>query len=180
MNDHEQQLRERREALVQAVNRHDAQAVIAFIHPSFVAKTKWGFTAGYKQMVPVLEQLFAPGSDYKETVEIETIEVSDDSATVVTRRGEQMERGAVQNKPRVKRPLIFLAGLFSLMAILQINDVGRGREGAVGTLVMYAVASVACLCWEFHMRRSVGRVRRYQETWRIVDGRWMVVEEREL
>ena len=76
----QQQLRQRREALAQAVNSHDLEAVLAFIHPSLVGKTKGSSSVGYQEMVPVLEQLFAPGVDYQETVEIEEIEEIGDSA----------------------------------------------------------------------------------------------------
>ncbi len=180
MNNHEQQLRERREALVQAVNRHDAQAVIAFIHPSFVAKTKWGFSVGYKDVARLMEQLFAPGSEYRETVEIETIEVSGDNAKIVTRRGEQMERGAVQNKPRAKRPTFFLAILFGGMAILSTPNVAAGKKGAVGAMVAWAMACVLCICWENYMRGAVHRTKRYRELWRLSEGRWLMMNEQEL
>jgi WD40 repeat protein len=111
----QQELRQRREALAQAVNSHDLEAVLSFIHPTFVGKTKGVSTiAGYQEVVRMLEQLLAPGTDYQETVAIEDIEVSGDSARLVVRR------------------------------------VARGR--------------------------SCSEESRTQETWRLIDGRWLLVE----
>ena len=113
----QQQLRQRREALAQAVNSHDKEAVLSFIHPTFVGKTKRGFSlAGYKTVVRMAEQLCAPGSDYQETVAIEDIEMSGDSARLLVRR--------------------------------------VARAG------------------------SCSQEDRVQETWRLIDGRWLLVEER--
>jgi hypothetical protein len=176
----QQELRQRREALAHAVNRHDLQGVLACIHPSFACKTKWCFSVGYKDVAQAMEQLCAPGNDYKETVEIETIEVTGDSATVVTRRVEQMERGALQNRPRATRPFVFLAILFAGLTILSIRSVVLGRDQAVVSLVATVVASLGCVCWEFYQRRAVNRALRYRETWRRSEGRWLMVEEQEL
>jgi len=113
----QQQLRQRREALAQAVNSHDKEAVLSFIHPSVVGKAKRGFTlAGYRTVVQMAEQLCAPGSDYQETVAIEDIDVSGDSARLLVRR--------------------------------------VARKG------------------------SCSQEDRVQETWRLIDGRWLMVEER--
>ncbi len=176
----EQDLRARREALAQAVNRHDLPGVHDCIHPSFTCKTALGFSVGYKEVATAMEQLCAPGNNYQETVEIETIEVSGDSAKIVTRRGEQMERGAAQNKPRAMRPLLFLGIFFGGMAILSIPNVVRGKNQAVATLIAWVVASVVCLCWEYYLRRSVHRTKRYRELWRMMDGRWMIMNEQEI
>ena len=114
----QEEVRQRREALVQAVNSHDRETVLSFIHPSFVGKTKGGWRiAGYQRVVRMLEQLCAPGSDYQETVEIEEIEVSGDSARLAVRL---VARGA-----------------------------SRSQES------------------------------RTQETWRLIDGRWLLVESRQ-
>jgi WD40 repeat protein len=111
------ELRQRREALAQAVNSHDKEAVLSFIHPSVVGKWCGFRIAGYKHVVRMLEQLCAPASDYQETVAIEEIEVKGDSARLVVRRVARM-----------------------------------------GT----------------HSQED-----RAQETWRLIDGRWMMVEERQ-
>jgi len=111
----QQELRQRREALAQAVNSHDLEAVLSFIHPSFAGKCCGFRIAGYKHVVRMLEQLCAPGSDYQETVAIEEIEVSGDSARLLVRR--------------------------------------VARTG------------------------SCSQEDRVQETWRLIDGRWLMVEE---
>ena len=176
----QQELRQRREALAQAVNRHDLPGVLDCMHPSFATKPSWGFAVGYKDVVKGLEQLFAPGNDYKETVEIETIEVSGESAIVVTRRGEQMKRGAAQNRPRSARVLVFAAILFAGLALLQILQVVTRKEYAVGNVVPCAVASLVCICLEVYLRRAVKRTLRYREIWRRIEGRWLVIGEQEL
>ncbi len=77
MND-QQQLRGRREAFVQPVNRHDTQAVQGFVHPTFAcfeAKARHGKSGDRACMVKRLERPFAPGMDYRETADIEHIAV---------------------------------------------------------------------------------------------------------
>jgi len=82
----QQQLRQQREALLQAVNRHDLEVVRSFIHPSFDGKSKSGSTfADYPDTIRGLERLLA-WTNYQETVAIENIEVSGDRAKLVLRR----------------------------------------------------------------------------------------------
>jgi hypothetical protein len=175
----QQELRQRREALAQAVNRHDLEAVLSFIHPTFLGKTKQGFSAGYKEIVPMMEQLFAPGKDYQETVEIEEIDESGDSAKLVTRRTERgrffdskiyymaIGLGFMCLYLFVRETLFVVrAGLWNLQSLL-----------SVGFIV---VGIAACFGLAFFMRRSRHRTVRYQETWRTIDGQWVIVEEQEL
>jgi hypothetical protein len=175
----QQELRQRREALVQAVNRHDLEAVRSFIHPIFVGKTKQGFSVGYKEVVPMMEQLLAPGKDYKETVEIEQIEVSGDSAKLVTRRS---ERGRFYDPRRVDVSnglgVIFL--LFFFISLPKLFRVEVWHFLNVLDAVGWPVAIAVCFGSAFYMRRSRHRTVRYQETWRTIDGQWVIVEEQEL
>ncbi|MCH7726754.1 MAG: hypothetical protein IH991_09780 [Planctomycetes bacterium] len=170
----QQQLREQREALLQAVNRHELEAVRSFIDPSFAGKSKSGSTlVGYEDTVRMLEQLFAPGTNYDEMVEIENIEVSGDSAKLVLRR-----------VARAKSPNTQAFGI--LMVVVLVNAVSmlvsflQGRlalwEGVVGFLVFVAMIWVAF----YVRRRSVYEESRAQETWRLIDGRWLLVEEQQL
>ena len=176
----QQQLRQRREALAHAVNSHDLEAVLSFIHPSFVGKTKRGFSVGYQDMVRVVEQLLAPGNDYQETLEIEEIEVSGDSARLVARR---IERGRLCN-PEKSRLFKGLGICFLMLfgwTILDLVRAGKWNLQNVGSAVGYAVLGVGLLWWAFsRLRRSVHRTVRYQETWRTIGGRWLLVAEQEL
>ncbi len=220
----QQELRQRREALAQAVNSHDLEAVLSFIHPTFVGKTKQGFSVGYQDMVRMAQQLFAHGKDYQETVEIEEIKASGDSAKLVSRRS---ERGRLDDPPQFWLCLgmgIFLSGMainsavfdrpwetvgfavaslmfilgaflrsmgwwiliglgfsFSCMAISTAVRAGEWDFQKVGGVVGFAVGSVFFIGWAFFKaRRSIHRTARYQETWRTIDGRWLMVEEQEL
>jgi ketosteroid isomerase-like protein len=176
----QQELRQRREALVQAVNRHDLEAVRSFIHPTFVGKTKQGFSVGHKEVVPMMEQLLAPGKDYQETVEIEQIEVSGDSAKLVTRR---TERGRFHDPKRVDVAnglgLFFLL-LFFVITLPKLFRVEVWDFENVLEASAYPVAIAVCFGSAFYMRRSRHRTVRYQETWRTIDGQWVIVEEQEL
>jgi hypothetical protein len=176
----QQQLRQRREALAHAVNSHDLEAVLAFIHPSFVGKTKDGFSVGYQDMIRVVEQLSAPGKDYQETVEIEEIEVSGDSAKLVVQR---IECGRLCS-PEKSRLFKGLGICFLVLLGWAILDLVRAEEWNLqntGSAVGYAVFGVGFLCWSsFRLRRSVHRTVRYQETWRTIDGCWLLVAEQEL
>jgi hypothetical protein len=82
----EQELRQQREALAQAVNRHDLEAVQRFIHPSYVGKSKSGYSMGYPEVMRLVERLLGPGSDFEEAVEIEDVAVSGERARVTVRR----------------------------------------------------------------------------------------------
>jgi hypothetical protein len=82
----DQELRRQREALAQAVNGHDPESVMAFIHPSCVGKRKSGHSVGYQEIMHLTERLLAPGSDFEEVVEIEDVAVSGDRARITVRR----------------------------------------------------------------------------------------------
>ena len=86
----EQELRQQRQALATAVNRHDLEAVKTFVHPSYVGRTKTGITSGYQDIIGLAQRLLAPGSDFEETVEIEDIVVSSDRARLTVRRSHVM------------------------------------------------------------------------------------------
>ena len=86
----EQEVRRQREALAEAVNRHDREAVKAFVHPSYVGRTKAGATSGYQDIIGLAERLLAPGSDFAEAVEVEAVAVSGDRARVTVRRSHVM------------------------------------------------------------------------------------------
>src|SRR5207247_10552780 len=86
----EQEVRRQREALAEAVNRHDVEAVKTFVHPSYVGRTKTGGTGGYQDIIGLSERLLAPGSDFEEAVEVEDVAVSGDRAGLTVRRSHAM------------------------------------------------------------------------------------------
>lgn len=161
------------------MNSHDLEAVLSYIHPTFVGKTKQGFSVGYQDIARMVAPLFAPGRDYQETVEIEEIEARGDSAKLVTRRS---ERGRMYHSKQV--------GLFNglgMMCLLMFGiwffkllRAGEWNFHEGPAAVVAGVLSVALIGGAFFMRRPRQRTVRYQETWRKIDGRWLVVEEQEL
>lgn len=88
----EQDVRRQREALAETVNRHDLESVKRFIHPSYVGKSKSGQTGGYQDIIGLAERLLSPGSDFRESVEIEDLTVSGDRARLTVRRTHEMTR----------------------------------------------------------------------------------------
>ena len=115
------ELRERRKALVDALNAHDKEAVKSFIDPSCVAKDESGKVVGdYWKLLDGLAVLFNDHPEYKQSLEVESMEVSGQAATVTTRR----------------------------------------------------VESVKVLWWF-----PANEVSRWVETWKSIDGRWVMVEE---
>jgi hypothetical protein len=86
----EQELRQQREALARAVNSHDLESVRSFIHPSYVGKSKGGYSSGYQDIIRLAERMLAPGSDFQEAVEMEDVTVSGDRARVTVRRSHEM------------------------------------------------------------------------------------------
>ena len=161
----QQELRHRREALAQAVNSHDLEAVLSFIDPSFVAKTKRGVSVGYEDMSSVVGQMFEEEKEYQETVEIEQIDESSDSAKLTVRR---TERGRLHNSQQV--------GLFTVLGIVFLF------MGFISTKAQWAfiVAGFGFFGLAYYMKRPRERTVRYHETWRTIDGRWLLVEEQEL
>lgn len=88
----EQEVRQQREALAEAVNRHDLEAIKSFLDPSYVGRSKSGQTVGYQEMIQLVEPLLAPGSDFAETVEIEDLTIHGDEARLSVRRSHTVTR----------------------------------------------------------------------------------------
>ncbi len=172
----QQELRQRREALAQAVNSHDLEAVLSFIDPSFVAKTKRGVSVGYKDMACMVGQLFAEEKEYHETVEIEKSEVDNDSAELVVRR---IERGRLHDPKRVG--LFNGLGIMCLfMGFMTSLRAGEWDAQKIFATVGFAVFTVGFFGFAQFLQRSRERTVRNHETWRTIDGRWLLVEEQEL
>ena len=77
-------VRERRNALTAALNRHDIQAVRTFYHPQFKGHDLDGEDRGYEAMMDTYERAFARNPDITLTLKIEKIEVSGGLARVTS------------------------------------------------------------------------------------------------
>jgi len=120
--------------------------------------------------------MFAAEKDYQETVEIEQIEATGDSAKLVVRR---IERGRLHDPKQV--------GLFNGLAImcLFLGFMSMIRAGEwdfqkIFAVVGFAVFAVGFFGLALFIQRSRERTVRYHETWRTIDGSWLMVEEQEL
>ena len=120
-------------------------------------------------------QLFAEEKEYHETVEIEKSEVSSDSAELVVRR---IERGRLHDPKQVG--LFNGLGIMCLfMGFMNMNG-GEWDFQKIYTVVGFAVFTVGFFGFAQFLQRSRARTVRYHETWRTIDGRWLLVEEQEL
>jgi len=85
-------LRECREALNEALNAHDKEAMKAFIDPSYVAKSLDGKVVGdYWKLLDYVAVLFNDHPEFQQSLEVESIEIKGETAKVITRRVEHMK-----------------------------------------------------------------------------------------
>ena len=121
----------------------------------------------------VLKVFKMSGMRLDEIVEIENLEVSGDNAKIVLRR---LARGKSRNHQAFG--ILLVVALFNGVGMLVNYLQGRLAhwEGVVGFLVL-----VALIWFAFYVRRrSYYEESRAQETWRLIDGRWLLVEEQQL
>jgi hypothetical protein len=178
----ESELRQQREALNAALNNHDLPTTTSFLHPEFVAQGTDGHSYNRQAAVQQLEQMLNPSMNLQSQVEVEHVEVSGDSATLRVCR---TESGRMDNPLRFWG---FLAAA-SCFAYMAINSAVQGVPDHfayqrilvwVG-IVAAALGSVAFIWGAFYLgRRSMHQTQRAGETWRRVDGRWLLAEERQL
>ena len=173
----EEQLREQRQALNKAINNHDLEAVESFMHPDFVAKGAGGHSLDRQAALKLIEQLLQPALNFHSEVEVESVEVSDDIAKLRVRREESAETG---NHGRIAGNLI-VAAVFAILAI----RVAFGSEQAPmqywGLLICYG----GCFVWFLRRglcegQRSIKQTQKAEETWRCVDGRWLLAQEEQV
>jgi hypothetical protein len=179
---HEQQLREQRQALNAAINNHDLQTTTSFLHPDFVAQGTDGHSYNRQEAVQQLEQMLQPSMNLHSQVDVEHVEVSGESATLRVCRTET---------GRMDRPAVFWGFLAAAawMAYMAISTVVGGVPDnfayqRILVWVGVAGAAVGFVCFivgAFSLgRRSMHQTQRPEETWRRVDGRWLLAEERQL
>jgi hypothetical protein len=174
----EEQLRQQREALNAALNNHDLEASTSFLHPDFVAQGLGGHSYNRQMAVQQLEQMLKPSFNFQSQIEVEHVEVSGDSAKLRVRR---TESGRIQN-PRHFWLFFAMAALFAALAIhWAVRDVEQVPSQYWGGIVGYAFGSMLSIGLAFRGGlRSMHQTQRAEETWRCVDGRWLLAEERQL
>lgn len=176
----EEQLRQQRQALNAALNNHDLKTATSFFHADFVAQGTDGHSYNRQEALRQLEQFLKPSFKLQSKVEVEHVEVSGDSSKLRVRRTES---------GRMYRPEVFW-GFLALAAYLAYNAIKSASRfaGEKMTLIDFWVAIVAAavVCplaiWgAFYLgRRSMHQTQRAEETWRSVDGRWLLAEEHQL
>jgi hypothetical protein len=181
----EEQLREQRQALNAALNNHDVQTATSFLHPDFVAHGQGGHSHDRQATVSQLEQFLKPSMNFHSQVEVENVEVSGDSATLRVCRTERL---------RMDDPLFFwgflAAAAFAAYMAGKAVHTGVRYESVISDWVFWggiwvpivgaAIGFVCFICGAYFLgRRSRHQTQRAQETWRLVDGRWLLAEERQ-
>jgi len=173
----EEQLREQRQALNAAINNHDLETATSFLHPDFVAKGTDGHSYDRQAAVRQLEEFLKPSMNFHSQIEVEHVEVSGDSAKLRVRR---VERGRMYN-PKHFWGSLTMAALFALLIYREVRDVPQSPFQYWGTIVCYAVVLV-CFIWNAFRGglRSIHQTQGAEETWRCLDGRWLLAEEQQL
>ena len=171
----EEQLRVQRQALNAALNSRDLATATSFLHPDFVARGKYGASMDYQALVQHMQKL---PKDFVSQVEVEAVDVSGDNAKLVVRR---TDRRLVDPGETNWGDVAWGIGLGV------IGWVALGRLVADLWSVNTASSVAMFIAWfglgvflGFRARRSSQRQVRAQETWRSIDGRWLVVQEQEL
>ena len=172
----EEQLRAQRQALNAALNSRDQATATSFLHPDFVAKGKSGASMDYEALVQHMQNL---PKHIVSMVEVEAVDVSGDSAKLVVRRTERrlVDPDAIAYWPDVIWGIaVGVTGWGALGRLLT----DPWSVNAAYSVVLFIFMIGLGLFLGFQGRRSSQRQVRAQETWRNIDGRWLVVEEQEL
>jgi len=86
----EQELRKQREALLNAVNAHDLDAIRTLVDPSYEGKDDAGTVViKHEKAIDYAAGLFRKHPEYREALEIEDLEIAGDVARLTTRRIER-------------------------------------------------------------------------------------------
>ena len=175
---HESELRQQREALNAALNNHDLEASTSYLHPDFVVQGPDGQSCNRQMAVQQLEQMLKPSFNLQSHIEVEHVEVSGDSAKLRVRR---TESGRIYN-PRHLWMFLAMAAMFAGLAIhCAVRDVPQAPLQFWGGIVGYAFGSMVMIWLAFRGGlRSMHQTQRAEETWRSVDGCWLLAEERQL
>lgn len=175
----ESELRRQREALNTALINHDLEASTSYLHPDFVAQGTDGHSYNRQEAVRQLEQFLKPSMNFQSQIEVEHVEVSGDTAKLRVRR---TESGRIYN-PKHLCMFLAVAAMFAALAIhWAVRDApDQAPEQFWVTIVGYSFGSVLMIWLAFRGGlRSMHQTQRAEETWRSVDGRWLLAEERQL
>jgi hypothetical protein len=178
----EEQLRQQRQALNAAINNHDLETTTSFLHSDFVAQGTDGHSYNRQEAVRQLELMLQPSMNLQSQVEVEHVEVSGDSATLRVCRTESGRR----DRPEVFWGFLAAAAAMAYMAISTVVGGVPDNFAYQRILVWVGIAGAAIgfVCFvrgAFSLgRRSMHQTQRAEETWRRVDGRWLLAEERQL
>jgi hypothetical protein len=173
-----QQLREQRQALNAAINNHDLESAASFLHPDFVAKGTDGHFYDRQAAVRQLEYFLKPSTNFHSEIEVEDVEVSGDSAKLRVRRTE----GGRMFQPGHFWPFLVLAALSTAWTVYAlVNALNRppwqywvGGIAGGGVCIMFIWFAFR---WGL---RTMHQTQTAQETWRSVDGRWLLAEEQQI
>jgi hypothetical protein len=85
-------VRQAREALLQAVNAHDVEAITSFVDVTYVGRNEAGvILADYRGVMDYATRLLRKHPEYRETLQIEAVEQDGDTARLTTRRSESFK-----------------------------------------------------------------------------------------
>ena len=181
----EEQLHQQRQALNAALNNHDLEMATSFLHPDFVAKGTDGHSYNRQEAVRQLEQFLKPSMNFHSQIEMENVEVSGNGAKLRVCRTERLR----MYNPKIFWGFLAAAALMAAQAVLAAVRYASelphfppirfwGFWVGIGGV---AIGFLCFICGAFFMgRRSMHQTQRAQETWRRVDGRWLLAEERQL
>jgi hypothetical protein len=86
----ELEIRKQREALLNAVNAHDLDAIRAMVDPSYEGKNEAGAVViEHDKVIDYAAGLFRKHPEYREALEIEDLQIAGDTARLTTRRTER-------------------------------------------------------------------------------------------
>jgi hypothetical protein len=172
----EEQLRAQRQALNAALNSRDPATATSFLHPDFVAKGKSGASMDFKALVQHMQQV---PRHIVSLVEVEAVDVSGDSAKLMVRRTERqlVDPDAIAYWPDVIWGIV--VGVTGWVALSRLLAEPWSVNTASVVVLFVAMVGLGLYLGFQGRRRSQSQVRA-QETWRNIDGRWLVVEEQEI
>ena len=171
----EEQLREQRQALNAALNSHDLATATSLLHPDFVAKGKYGASMDYQALVQCMQKL---PKDFVSQVEVEDVDVSGDNAKLVVRRteGRPVDHAKTHWGDVAWGIAMGVTGWGALGRLLA----DPWSVNTASSVVLFIAMIGLGVFLGFQARRSSQRQVRAQETWRSIDGRWLLVQEQEL
>ncbi len=165
----EEDLREQRQALNAAINNRDLETIKSYLDSTFVAKMGPGCSFDKQAMLCQMEQQFKQFKDFDSQLVVEDVQVSGDSAKLAVQR---VERGRVHNSQAIW-------WFFAIAAVwLALNFLNPKRELTLENAAGAVVGPLWMIWLGFFLSdRSFSHTHKAQETWRRVDGRWLLTEE---